>query len=427
VAQGQAADARQAVATAVAMLSGAGSGAVVLVAVLHGPLIGRALVVPAALRSEAAFVIIGTAAVAALEGVFAPFGAGLAGSGRMDLRNEVDAVQRVVSAAGVWLVLSAGWGLQGLVIKNGLTTVAAGLAMYLLLARHAPDLAPARPAFVPERARELVSFGRHIQTVNLGAMVIEPVNKVIVPSSAGLGAGAGYEIASLVAGQVGGGFLALAEAVFPEAAARGVASKAPPTELWRRVEGPIALLAVGAFALLAALAAPFTAVWLGGGRGDVALMIAVLAAGWLVAVLGIPAFLMAQGAGFPALATRASLVTVATSLVLAPVLAGAGAPGVALARSLGLAAGGVAIWFLVARSWGRGPSSHRRMVALTAAGAAGGGIAYAVASLLPPGVAALAAAGVAGAAVYWGVAVALGAVAAADRRAARGLVTAWRR
>lgn len=384
------------------------SGAVVVaaIALLHGPIL-TFVGVPESLRAEAAVALIGSALVAALEGAFTPHAAALEGLGRLDLASGVDTVQRVLSAVGVVVVLASGWGLGGLVAKNAILALAAGLAYRLVLARSAPSLAGVAPRLVKEPARRLLAFGRHIQAVNLSALVIEPVNKLILGRGAGLEAVAFYELATLVVSQVGGAFMAAAQALYPEAArrTRHTASgnlREGLLELWRTAEFAIAVPALGAFAVLAALAGPFVSSWLGAGYGPVALAIAILAGGWAVAMAGLPAFLLAQGGGYQGLATRAGLITatlsVTTAVALAPV---AGAAGVAVGRATGLAAGALAAWVLVARTTNRRAPNGGTIAGALAAALAGAGAARLAANLAEPaGLAGVVLSGILGMAVY---------------------------
>lgn len=372
----------------VALLTGVG---VVLGVFVLRHLLVRLAAVPPELADVAAYVLAGTAVVAALEGAFAPFQAALDGLGRMDLTSSVDTFQRLASALGVVVVLGLGWGLPGLVWKNVLTALGAGLAYRRLLARHEPALARAAPRIERREARRLFLFGRHVQTVNLAALLVEPVTKTLLSRAAGLEAVALLELALRVTGQAGGAFLALATALFPAAAelraerratgdasaggaengaASGVGNGAaavgrPETAeapaggrsanealaaLYRPAARYVALLALPAFGLLAVLAPAFVGVWLGDGYGAVADAMQVQSLGWLLAVLGLPAFLVAQAGGHERLSTVAGLVTAGVSLALALLLVPSlGLTGAVWSGALGLAAGGVVALLAFAR------------------------------------------------------------------------------
>jgi O-antigen/teichoic acid export membrane protein len=349
---------RAAPAFAATRLALVGIGLAILAATwaLREPLT-RLLAVPAELAGLTAYVLIGTAAVVALEDLFVPHQAALDGLGRMDLTSLVDAVQRLASTLGVALVLALGWGLPGLVWKNLVTALVAGLAYRQLLRRQAPELARAGWRAPGGTLRRLLAFGGHVQTVNLAALLVEPVAKTLLSRSAGLEAVTVLDLALKVVGQLAGAFLALGASLFSAAAATVGRADAAAEErlpaLYRAAARAVGLLALPPFGLLAVLAGPFVAAWLGPTYAPVAGALALLAVGWLVAVLGQPAFLLAQGGGQAASATVAGLVTGGVSLLLCLLwVRPYGAIGAAAALALGLAAGGVVALALARRRLG---------------------------------------------------------------------------
>jgi len=370
---------------------------------LHQPLVDRLFVLTPALRAEAHYIFLGTVAVAALEGAFAPYQASLDGIGRMDLSNAIDGlVQRLLSPLAVILVLGAGWGLAGLVWKNLAAALLAGLAYARLLRRHAPQLAGGPPRIDRATTHQLLRFGRHVQIVNLGSALVEPVAKTLLGRGAGLEAVALYELASRVTGQLGGAFMALSNAVFPAAAAlaataesgrpdTGIATEPsdvagsrtmpPPQPLDSRAPRPsgvqsrsdrhdaalvalhqvatryTAWLVLPAWAILAALAPAFVAAWVGPNHAGSARLIGILAAGWALALVALPAFLVAQAGGAVRLSTIGGMVTSGVSIGLCLLLAGPyGSTGIALAISAGLATGGLVTLTLFARRFKLRPS-----------------------------------------------------------------------
>jgi O-antigen/teichoic acid export membrane protein len=392
------------------------------------PLVDGLFRVPGPLQAAAEYVVVGTAIVVAVEVLFAPYQAALDGLGRMDLTNAVDTVQRVLSALGVVLVLSMGWGLPGLVWKNVATALLAGLAYRLLLHRRSPDLAGTGFRLEVPEARSLLSFGRHVQVVNLGSLLIEPVSKVLLSREVGLGAVTAFELATRVTSQVGGAFLALSAALFPAAAelraATGSASRRAVAALYDSAARYLAWVALPAYGLLVALAAPFVLAWLGPDYDRVAWAIAVLGAGWLLAVVSTPAFVIAQAAGRERLSTAASLVTVGVAIGSMAVLVGPfGLEGVVVGVALGLVGGGVAILAAFARAYGLG----RRVITVVgwravAAAATGAGASSLAVHVLPPGLIGLVLAGMTGLAVYGAAMMAGGAVGTVEREALRAIL-----
>jgi O-antigen/teichoic acid export membrane protein len=320
-------------------------------------------------------------------------------------------------------VLAAGWGLAGLVWKNAATALLAGLAYRAVLRRQAPELARARPRLDRRQVRALLTFGRHVQAVNLGSALVEPVCKVLMARVAGLEAVALYELAHRVAAQLGAVFVALATAVFPAAAERAGDDR-DLTALHRAAARYVAWLALPGYGVFLVLAGRFTAAWLGPGYDEVGRAMAVLGAGWLVAILALPAFLVSQAGGRERLSTASAAVTVGVALGLAALLVGpAGMIGVAAAVALGLAAGGVVTGILFARTHrlGRAVLDVGGPVPVAAA-LAGAAAARATAAVLPAHLAGVALAGGAGLVVAAALMWLGGAVGPAERALLAGLV-----
>jgi len=308
----------------------------------------------------------------------------------------------------------------------------AGMAYWRLVRRRAPELATLVPRLDLGLARSLLAFGGHIQTVNLGPLVVEVGAKVVLSRAVGLGAVAAYELATRVASQVGGALLAAALAVFPAVAGIHAADAGDTAALalfYRRVTRRLGAVTWGAYALLIVLAAPFATAWLGPGQPIVGWSIAVLGLGGLVAVQATPAYLVAQAGRRERISTAASLVTVAVALVAAVGLVRPwGLPGVVVGVALGLAAGGIAIWWLFARAFGTGWATvtclgWRGPVA----GLCGGVAAWAAVPILPENLAGVAAAGLVGFAVWLAVLIAVGEVGPAERALFRQVLSGGER
>ncbi|MFN2114732.1 MAG: lipopolysaccharide biosynthesis protein, partial [Anaerolineae bacterium] len=378
--------------------------------------------VPVALLPEARYVLVGAAAVGAVEGLFTPARAALDGVGRMDLNNGIDTVQRVASAAGVFIVLHLGWGLEGLIWKNLVLALAAGAVYHVALRRTVAGLSGFELAVERRRLRELAAFGRHIQVINLSGVAVEVGSKMVLSRIAGLPAVAAYEVASRVTGQIGGALLAAASALFPaaaevrsaarvsvsalahRAAAAGSRVEHRLVELCRRATTYTGWLALPTYALLAVLAQDFVNAWLGPGYEPVARALIVLALGWILAVLSAPAHMVAQAGGQVRASTAAAAATTVVAVGGAALLVRPrGLEGVVAAQSLGLAAGAVLMWVLFCRGFNCGWRDlglpRWRPIAAAVAGAV---LARLVVAQLSPSLLTLAVAAGAGLALYGG-------------------------
>lgn len=330
-----------------------GLGGFALVSLLLPALVDSRLGIPADLAQEAGWVFLGTAAVAALEAVFAPGQAALEGLGRLERVNLIDAVvQRLLSPWLVLPVLWAGGGLVGLVAKNAVMAVLAGLWTQRDLARVNPELAMARPGLSPVVAVQLLRFGGHAQSVNLASALVDPAVKGILGAASGLGAVAAYELAARITGQFGGACMAAAAGLFPAAArldgitagaGRRQAILALHDQAWRWT----CRLVLPGWCLVAVLAPAFCRLWLGGDPApEVARAVQILSPGWMLALMALPAFLITQAAGNPVHSTAAGLCTAVVSMGGAYLARSWGLAGVAGGLAGGLAAGG--LWMLAA-------------------------------------------------------------------------------
>jgi O-antigen/teichoic acid export membrane protein len=395
-------------------------------------LVTRVFAIPAALAEEARWVMMGTALVAFVELAFSPYPAALEGIGRMDLSNLVDGlVQRMFSPLGVVLVLSAGGGLMGLVAKNLLTALIAGLTCRRLLAAEAPELLKVRGwpghRFHRDEARRLLRFGGHVQLINLGSALVEPFAKTLLGRLSGLDAVAVYELASRVAGQLGGACMALQNALFPAAAELSASgSRDALTRLYRRASRYLGAATLLLWGLVFALAEPFSLAWVGPAYPELPILIQILSLGWTVALLALPAFLVAQAAGRHRTSTTGGLTTTLVSLVsiglLTPVH---GLLGVATGVAMGLASGGIVTLLLFAREEGRGlwiPLPWQVFVAAGLGAASAGWLAR----TLPKGLAFVALSAALGLLVSFVLLFVFGALEPAERAALRGYAEAQR-
>lgn len=349
-----------------------GLGGLALISLLRPFLSSPRLGVPPHLAGEAGWVLLGTAAVAALEGLFAPGQAALEGLGRLARLNLIDTViQRLLSPWLVLPVLLAGGGLMGLVVKNAAVALLAGLWIQRELARAAPQLAGLRPGGSPTQARRLLTYGIQAQAVNLSAALVEPLAQAFVGASSGLGALSAYALAGRLANQAAAACMAALQALFPLASALGAASEAARDGAGGGAAAPAAAalralhararawldpVLLPAAALGLALGPAFCGLWLGPPvDAAVARLLPLLAVGWLPALLALPAFLLQQAGGRTSSSTTAGLLGAAVSILGAYLGRGSGPSGVALGVSAGLAAGALATAFAARRDLGLGP------------------------------------------------------------------------
>jgi O-antigen/teichoic acid export membrane protein len=400
--------------------------------VLKDVLVEDVLRLPADLQAEGRYVLVGTAMVASIEAFFVPFQAALDGLGRMDLSSAIDATQRVLSSLGVILVLALGWGLAGLVWKNALMAVLAGLAYRSALGRLAPELADVPIRVDRREVGRLVTFGRHVQTVNASTLALETAAKVVIGRGPGLAAVATFELAWRVVAQGGGALLGAATAVFPAAAERHAGDREAPAtraallSLYAEATRYLSWATLPFYLILAALAGPFVQAWLGPGREEVATAMVVLVAGFLVGVLAGPAHMVAQATGRERVSSTAAILTVVTAAAaMVPLVPRHGLMGAVVGVGLGVAVGGIVAWLLFARTFGTGWSTVTCMGGRgTAAAAAGAIVSWGLGHVVSPTLVGVGLASLAGLATFAVLLAASGALGRRERELLLSIVGA---
>jgi O-antigen/teichoic acid export membrane protein len=316
-------------------------------------LLGSVLGIPPHLRGQAGIVVLGMLAVECGRLVFSPFARTMDGLQRMDLSAAVDTMANIFSKLSVFVVLGAGWGIPGLVAKEGLAMLAAAAGAATLARRMVPDLTLNVRLFRVHVARRLLTFGGHVQAVNLAAFAIEPLSKTLLTRTVGLESVAMYDIGSRLVGYLVGMFQALVMALFPAAA--DLQARLGPRSVadwFERSTRYLSWIAWPTFALVIGLAPVAVEAWLGPGYTPAGWTASMLGAGWLVAMLSMPSYLLAQGSGRPSLSTAASLTTAGVGASAAVVgLLGYGYAGLVAGNAVGFAVGGVTMFVLFLRSF----------------------------------------------------------------------------
>ena len=304
--------------------------------------------IPAELREEALFVFTGTILISAIELISNTFNSILDGLQRMELTNIVIALARVLSAIGAFIALENGYGLKGLTIKNGIIVILVAASNFCLAKRVFPNLKLSLSLLRVQQAKELLRFSVNIQIVNFMVLCIEPLNKTLLSYFLPLNFVTYYEVASRILGQIISFFQALASPIYPAASEIGVTEgRDAISNLHLRSIRYLALLSLPIFTLVIILAPYFIQLWLGTGYEVSALTLQILASAWLVSTLATPAYLIAQGIGFPHLSTYSSVVTGVMSLLLSiPLLPVIGYYGVIIGNSLSIIVGSVLMIFL---------------------------------------------------------------------------------
>ena len=307
--------------------------------------------IPAAFHDDAMFVFVGVVSIALLDLISGIFSGILDGLQRMEITNTINAVARVSSAIGVFFVLSQGWGLRGLVLKNAVIAIATLLVSCYLAHRVLPSLRIRPWFFHGQTARDIFQFSANFQVVNLIVLVIDPLNKTLISNSVGLHFVTYYEIASRVISQLISLFQALAASIYPAVSALQT-RRGPLAVAWLYLRSTryLTLLVLPVFTAVIITAKPFIRLWLGDGYELSVLTLQILTVAWLVSMMATPAYLIAQGIGRPKLSSASSVVTGVVSLTIGFLAIGTvGYLGLVVGNALGLMLGSVVMFVLLHR------------------------------------------------------------------------------
>lgn len=207
-------------------------------------------------------------------------------------------------------------------------------------------VAPRRGPLVRRASlRELLRFGLPQQASRIayaGAMHYE---RILVGVLIGAVAAAEYGVASAVVAALCSLLAQAAIVLVPALTQVHVRDPEQLPAAWRRASASFGAIAAGAFALLAATAAPLVVAWLGHGFGATVRAIQLLAVGYALWAIVQPGFALAQSLGRPALEARAAAIVIAADLAGATaLLALVGAPAIGVGTSAALTLGALGFW-----------------------------------------------------------------------------------
>ncbi|HEY2956118.1 MAG TPA: oligosaccharide flippase family protein [Candidatus Eisenbacteria bacterium] len=292
------------------------------IAALREPLLGFFRVAPG-LHAEAAWALVGAAAVYGVMNFYMLLSSVLSGLQRLDLWNRIAIATTLLQILGVAIVISLGGGLRWLVVNTGISMALAALWCRWSVRRLAPEIRFELPVAVPGLMRRLTRYGAALQIINLGGLVQFQLDKVLFGRFVSLTASGDYELGYRVASALWSLPALLLPALLPAVAHLDAsADHARITRLYLRasryVIGVAFPLATGIIVLSPVL---FTA-WLGPGHPDAARAAIALGALMGVNILTGVGGSVARGVGRPGLEAEyhvlAILLHFALSLSLIP-------------------------------------------------------------------------------------------------------------
>lgn len=304
----------------IALFSGLGLVAITLLVVFRTPLL-EFFHVGAELRDEAGWALIGAAVVYGLLNAYGSMSSVLSGLHRLDLWNRISILVTLLQFFGVWLVLTLGLGIRGLVVNTGIALVIGTIVSWIVVRRLAPEIgidlsSPSRSLW-----RRLRSFSAALQIINLGVLVQFQLDKVLFARFVSLGAVTSYEFAFRLMSAAWALPSLLLPPLLPAMAhLDALAERERIARLYRRASRYVLALAFPLAGALILLAPRLFFVWLGPGHEDAVLAARVLAALMAVNILTGVGSTVVRGVGRPGLEAEYHVLAMVIHAVLSFVL-----------------------------------------------------------------------------------------------------------
>jgi O-antigen/teichoic acid export membrane protein len=279
---------------------------------------------------EARVLLVGMAAVIWLTLLANIYVALLSGLHRMDLAHTVQMCNAVLNGAGILFALRLRTGLIGLLLSSAF----AALMTWILAVFLAKRIAHVEWIVVPRirwrATKSLLNFGMYMYAAALSALLLEPSIKTLLSRYGSLEMVSFFEIASRAVIQARSFFSNIMLPLLP-ASSLLMTDAVRIRELAARSMRLLWLTAIPVFVTLSVLAAPIIHVWLGRSIPLAQGALSVLAVGWLLNVLTLPAYFLVQGMNHPRWAMWCALmqgmVCIGGSYLLIPRLGFYGAIG----------------------------------------------------------------------------------------------------
>ncbi len=314
-----------------------GIAVVLLVWLLASPIVGL-VGIPENLNQQVRWILIGSTVVLAYGQVLGVAESLLNGLQFMDVSSSISLVGTVLDIVGTVAALALGYGLLGLVIKDGLLTFILGTGRLVMLYRLQPGVTLRLRLASRGTLRELLSFGLRIEITRLAELTATNVNQLLLGHFVGLQAVAEFEVASRVVRLVRYLALTVTSALMPAATVlQTLGHNDKVLSLYYRSSKYLVLVTAPSMLFLVAAAPNILLAWVGPGYGQAELFLQALAVGYFVNTLTSAGTTIVRGIGRPEYETRYTVVLLIGVALLGLVLIGTlGYAGAVIATPLAL-------------------------------------------------------------------------------------------
>jgi O-antigen/teichoic acid export membrane protein len=263
----------------------------------------------------------------------------LGGAQRLYLRSTLGAAGNIVLLAGA-IALVPRFGVNGAGMAQLLQMVFLLASGWFCLRRCMPALSWFPVRWHSSAMRAMLAYGLRLQVVAIAFTLYDPMVKILMTTFGGLGMVAYYEMASRMVLQTRAVIVAANYALVPAFSDLNERGAADLSKLYSRATRATWSVAPPIMAALVACTPLISFIWLGGQQSDFIRFGIIVALGWLVNILTVPAFMLGLGTGHLIWNVRSQIAITGGMLIIGwPMGHLFGGIGIAIAVAVSVAGG----------------------------------------------------------------------------------------
>jgi len=270
---------------------------------------------------DISFVLLLSAAIFGMNIAFSVYPSFLNGLQRMDLTNKAGILWGVCNFIFSVVFLYLGWGIKGLVIANGLSSLITMFTHILLTIKVAPYLKLNPFLFDFKTLSRVFRFSSYGAIGGILAMLHFKFDKLIISYFLGLEYLTFYDVAHKIVFLIWGISGSFTTSIMPAASSTYVnLGLSKMKEIFQATFKYSALIAIPVFLFISVMSGQIIFLWLGPGYENSAFLLRFLSIAYLINVLTGPGAAILTGMGLPRIPFLGSLITATTSVTLSVIL-----------------------------------------------------------------------------------------------------------
>ncbi len=274
-------------------------------------------------RADISFALVLYTAVFGINMIFKVYSSFFNGLERMDLTNNVEMLSVINSFIFSIVFLYMGWGIKGLAIASGLSTLITVFIYFLVCMKVAPHLKlnPFLFSFdIPSKVYKFVSYALIGGIINMAHFQL---NKLIISYFLGMKYLAYYDLGHRLVSAMMSLFSSFTIPIMPAASANYASSGIEKMkEVFQTTLKYSALMVIPAFLFTSVMADRIIFVWLGTGYEETAFVLRFLSIAYLILLLTGPSAMILTGMGQFEIPFYGSILTAVISVTLSLILVG---------------------------------------------------------------------------------------------------------